>query len=86
MRFSFIDRVRPHRRQKPHESREHVRSQKIDRIPTRFTAIPALVAIMALVFWLTFNVIGAVAGAADAGIGWLTDFRWRMPGRLRSTR
>jgi len=52
-----------------------VRSQKIDRILTgRFTAIPAFVAIMALVFWLTFNVIGAwLQELLDAGIGWLTD-------------
>ena len=75
MRFSFIDRVCALTVVKPHESREHVRSQKIDRILTgRFTAIPAFVAIMALVFWLTFNVIGAwLQELLDAGIGWLTD-------------
>ena len=75
MRFSFIDRVCALTVVKPHESREHVRSQKIDRVLTgRFTAIPAFVAIMALVFWLTFNVIGAwLQELLDAGIGWLTD-------------
>ena len=75
MRFSFIERVCAQTVVRPHESREHARSQKIDRILTgRFTAIPAFVAIMAVVFWLTFNVIGAwLQELLDAGIGWLTD-------------
>ena len=75
MRFSFIDRICAQTVVKPHESREHARSQKLDRFLTgRFTAIPAFVAIMALVFWLTFNVIGAwLQELLDAGIGRLTD-------------
>ena len=81
MRFSFIGDVCGHCVVKPHESREHVRSVKIDRILTgRYTAIPAFLAIMGLVFWLTFGVIGAalqglmedgiaaVIASADAGL------------------
>lgn len=64
MRFSFIDNVCAQTVVKPHTSKEHLRSLEIDRILTgKYTAIPAFVAIMALVFWMTFNVVGA----------WLTD-------------
>lgn len=75
MRFSFIQKVCAATVVKPRESREHARSMRIDRILTgKYTAIPAFVAIMALVFWLTFNVIGAfLADLLDRGIGWLTD-------------
>ncbi|MBQ4351620.1 MAG: ferrous iron transport protein B, partial [Clostridia bacterium] len=60
MRFDFIGKVCRETVKKPSESRERRRSEKIDRILTgRFTAIPAFIAIMGLVFWLTFNVIGA---------------------------
>lgn len=59
MRFSFIDKVCSATVVKPHESKEHARSTKLDRILTgKYTAIPAFVGIMALVFWLTFGVIG----------------------------
>ena len=59
MRFSFIERVCQQSVRKPVESREHIRSRRIDRVLTgRFTAIPLFVLIMALVFFLTFNVIG----------------------------
>ncbi len=59
MRFSFIEKVCSLTVVKPHESKEHARSAKIDEFLTgRFTAIPAFVGIMALVFWLTFAVIG----------------------------
>ena len=81
MRFSFIGDVCGRCVVKPHESREHVRSVKIDRILTgRYTAIPAFLVIMGLVFWLTFGVIGAalqglmedgiaaVIASADAGL------------------
>ena len=45
---------------KPKESKERVRSEKIDRILTgKYTAIPCFIGIMVLVFYLTFNVIGA---------------------------
>lgn len=61
MRFSFIQRVCSETVVKPHESREHARSRRIDKILTgKYTAIPSFIVIMALVFWLTFNVIGAV--------------------------
>jgi len=60
MRFSFIQRVCAQTVRKPHESRERTRSEKIDRILTgKYTAIPAFIGIMGLVFFLTFNVIGA---------------------------
>ena len=60
MRFSFISRVCRQTVVKPHESREHARSRRIDRILTgKHTAIPSFIAIMGLVFWLTFSVIGA---------------------------
>ena len=57
------------------ESREHQRSVKIDRLLTgTYTAIPAFIAIMGLVFWLTFNVIGAVlSDGLELVIGWLTE-------------
>lgn len=59
MRFSFIERVVGATVVKPAESRERQRSRAIDRVLTgRLSAIPAFVAIMGLVFWLTFNVVG----------------------------
>jgi ferrous iron transport protein B len=59
MRFAFIERVCRRCVIKPHESREHKRSQQLDRILTgKYTAIPVFVAIMALVFFLTFFLIG----------------------------
>ena len=60
MRFDFIERLCEQTVVKPKESRERVRSEKIDRILTgKYTALPCFVGIMALVFYLTFNVIGA---------------------------
>ena len=59
MRFDFIRRVCDDCVIKPHESKEHARSQRIDRFLTgKYTALPAFVAIMALVFFLTFFLIG----------------------------
>lgn len=59
MRFTFIQNLVNETVVKPGESREHARSRKIDRILTgRYTAIPAFIGIMGLVFFLTFNVIG----------------------------
>ena len=74
MRFSFIQRLCASSVTKPHESREHVRSRKIDAILTgRFTAIPAFILIMLAVFVLTFNVIGAwLQGLMESGIDYLT--------------
>ena len=60
MRFDFIERVCEQTVIKPKESKERARSEKIDQILTgRWTAIPCFIAIMGLVFVLTFNVIGA---------------------------
>ena len=60
MRFLFIRRLCERTVVKPQESKEHARSQKIDRILTgKYTAIPIFILIMGLVFFLTFNVIGA---------------------------
>ena len=75
MRFGFIGRVCERTVVKPGESREHARSTAIDKLLTGpFTAIPAFVAIMALVFWLTFNVVGAwLSELLDAAISALTD-------------
>ena len=59
MRFMYINKVCEATVKKPGVSKERVRSEKLDRILTgRFTAIPAFIAIMAVVFWLTFNVAG----------------------------
>ena len=75
MRFAFIQQVCDATVVKPRESKEHARSQKIDRILTgRFTAIPSFVGIMGLVFWLTFGVIGAwLSDLLDLGITALTS-------------
>ena len=60
MRFSFIQKVAEAAVKKPRESRESIRSEKIDRFLTgKYTAIPSFILIMGLVFFLTFNVIGA---------------------------
>jgi len=74
MRFSFIQKICDATVVRPRESREHARSQKIDRILTgKHTAIPAFIAIMGLTFYLTFNVVGAVLSEwLEAGIGALT--------------
>ena len=59
MRFDYIERVCEQTVIKPRESRERIRSEKIDRILTgKYTAIPCFILIMSLVFLLTFNVIG----------------------------
>ena len=74
MRFAFIKELVDATVVKPHESREHLRSQKIDRFLTgKYTAIPAFIGIMGLVFFLTFNVIGAwLQGLLETAIAWLT--------------
>ena len=60
MRFNFIENLCEQTVVKPKESKERLRSEKIDRILTgKFTAIPCFIGIMLLVFYLTFNVIGA---------------------------
>ena len=74
MRYSFIEKLVSASVVKCHESREHLRSIKIDRILTgRYTAIPVFLAVMSLVFFLTFNVIGSwLSDILGTGIDWLT--------------
>ena len=74
MRFSFIEDACYRTVVKPRESKEHIRSAKIDKILTgKYTAIPCFILIMALVFFLTFNVIGAYfQGLLESGIETLT--------------
>ncbi|WP_229056327.1 ferrous iron transport protein B [Collinsella sp. D33t1_170424_A12] len=76
MRFAFIGEACRRCVVKPHESREHKRSVAIDRILTgRFTAFPAFILIMGLVFWLTFGVVGAwLQGLMEEGVSALTAF------------
>ena len=74
MRFSFIRRICRETVVKPRESREHIRSMRLDQILTgKYTAIPAFFGIMALVFWLTFNVVGAwLSSLLESVISWIT--------------
>lgn len=73
MRFVFIKKLVEETVIKPKESREHERSRRIDKILTgKYTAIPAFIGIMGLVFFLTFHVIGAwLQGLLENGITWL---------------
>ena len=75
MRFDFIERLCEQTVVKPKESRERIRSEHIDRILTgRYTAIPCFIGIMMLVFYLTFNVIGAwLQYILELGIAALSD-------------
>ncbi|MBO6015222.1 MAG: ferrous iron transport protein B, partial [Lachnospiraceae bacterium] len=75
MRFSFIHKVCKETVQKPKESKERRRSERIDRILTgKYTAIPSFIGIMALVFWLTFNVIGAwLQGLLETAVDAVTN-------------
>ena len=74
MRFSFIQELVAQTVVKPHESKEQLRSNRIDKFLTgKYTAIPAFIAIMGLVFYLTFNVIGLFfQNLMEAGIDALT--------------
>ena len=74
MRFSFITKVCASCVKKPGESREHARSSRIDKVLTgKYTAIPVFIGVMGLVFFLTFNVIGAwLQGLLETGIEALT--------------
>ena len=67
MRFDYIEDVCSETVIKPHESKERVRSRRMDQLLTgKYTGIPAFIAIMGLVFWLTFNDRRIFAG--DPGI------------------
>lgn len=70
MRFAFIEKLCEQTVTKPKESRERIRSEKIDRILTgKYTAIPCFISMMVVVFYLTFNVIGAwMQGLLETGI------------------
>ena len=74
MRFDYIESVCSETVIKPRESKERLRSRKIDRFLTgKYTGIPLFIGIMGLVFWLTFNVIGAfLQGVLESGIEELT--------------
>mgnify|MGYP000463574432 FL=1 len=75
MRFDFIERLCEQTVVKPKESRERIRSERIDRVLTgKYTAIPCFVGIMVLVFYLTFNVIGAwLQNILQMGIDTVSD-------------
>ena len=75
MRFAFIRKLVGQTLIRPKESREHQRSVAIDKVLTgRYTAIPAFIGIMALVFWLTFGLIGAFLQKVMADlVSWLTE-------------
>ncbi len=79
MRYSFIHKVCSACVTKPHASREHIRSQKIDRVLTgKWTAIPFFILIMGLVFFLTFFLIGPfLQDLMESGIGLLKDLAHR---------
>lgn len=76
MRFSYIRKTCEATVIKPQESKERIRSRRLDRILTgKYTGIPAFIAIMALVFWLTFSVIGAaLQSLLEIGIEQLTTW------------
>ena len=92
MRFAFIKKLVGECVVKPGESKERERSQKLDQILTgKYTAIPMFIGIMAAVFFLTFNVIGAwLQGLLEGGIGYLTNSidalltTWKVNGTLHS--
>ncbi len=79
MRFDYIEEICGEAVIKPRESRERARSRKIDHFLTgKYTGIPAFIGIMGLVFWLTFNVVGAfLQGILESGITALTDITAR---------
>lgn len=75
MRYSFIDRLVSDTVKKPAASRQHLRSIRIDKVLTdRYLAIPVFIGIMALVFWLTFGVVGSfLSDVLGAGIVFVTE-------------
>ncbi len=75
MRYTFIEKVCEKTVIKCHESREHIRSVKMDKILTgKYLGLPLFVGIMLVIFWLTFGVIGAFGQTLmEKGIAFLTD-------------
>ena len=92
MRYNFIQRLCAETVVKPRESREYLRSRRIDRVLTgKWTAIPIFLAVMSLVIWLTIDVLGApLQDLLDRGIGWLGEVvndalvRWNVSEVVRS--
>jgi ferrous iron transport protein B len=74
MRYQYIEKICADCVSKRQESREQIRSEKIDRIFThKYLGIPLFLGVMLMTFWLTFNVVGApLQDALEAAIGWLT--------------
>ena len=89
MRFSYIRKVCEASVKKPRESRERIRSEKIDRILTgKYTAIPFFIMIMGIVSYLTFNVIGAfLQELLDNGIDKISDIvnGWLISSNVNDT-
>ncbi|MGN0334206.1 MAG: ferrous iron transport protein B [Lachnospiraceae bacterium] len=75
MRFDFIEKVCEAAVVKPRESKEHIRSTRMDKILTgKYTAIPAFIGIMGLIFWMTFGVFGAkLSELLEMAVTWVTD-------------
>lgn len=75
MRFTFIEKICEETVVKPRESKEHKRSVKIDHVLTgKYTAIPSFLGIMALIFWMTFGVVGKLLSSwMDLGIQNITN-------------
>ncbi|MBE5848268.1 MAG: ferrous iron transport protein B [Lachnospiraceae bacterium] len=75
MRYEFIERICKDTVVKPRESKEQARSRRIDTFLTgKYTALPAFIAMMAFIFWMTFGVIGAfLQELLETGIGVLTE-------------
>ncbi len=75
MRYTFLDELCAGTVVRPHESKEHQRSVRIDRLLThKFLAIPIFLGIMLLIFWLTFGLVGSfLSDLLSLGIDWVTD-------------
>ena len=92
MRYSFIRKLCEKTVVKPHESKEYIRSRRIDRILTgKWTALPIFVAVMSLVIWLSIDVLGApLQDLLDRGIQWLAGLtgaglaRWGVSPAVQS--
>ncbi|MCF0172461.1 MAG: ferrous iron transport protein B [Bacteroidales bacterium] len=92
MRYSFVERLCKRTVIRPKESRERVRTRRIDRVLMgRWSAIPSFIVIMALVFWLTFDKIGVwLQGLLAEAIGALASvvdaafIRWQVSDAVRS--
>lgn len=82
MRYDFINKVCAGTVVKPKESKEHKRSREVDKVLTgRWTALPVFVAIMCLIFWLTFDVIGATCKTCCKRSSTSSPWRATMPCR-----